>query len=47
MGKLTIERWGLAGFGLPGSKVQSRGEQEISALSATVGLLWKPCSVIR
>ena len=35
MDKLTIERiGGLAGFGLPGSKLQSRGEQDISALSA-------------
>jgi hypothetical protein len=35
MGTLKIERiGGLAGFGLPGSKVQSSGEQLISALSA-------------
>ena len=35
MGTLKIERvGGLAGFGLPGSKVQSSGEQSISALSA-------------
>jgi len=35
MGTLKIERvGGLAGFGLPGSKLQSSGEQSISALSA-------------
>ena len=34
MNTLKIERiGGLAGFGLPGSKVQSSGEQSISALS--------------
>jgi hypothetical protein len=34
MGTLKIERvGGLAGFGLPGSKIQSIGEQSISALS--------------
>jgi hypothetical protein len=33
---LKIERiGGFAGFGLPGSKIQSSGEQAISALSAT------------
>jgi hypothetical protein len=35
MGTLKIERiGGLAGFGLPGSKLRSSGEQDISALSA-------------
>ena len=35
MGTLKIERvGGLAGFGLPGSKIQSIGEQSISALSS-------------
>ncbi len=35
MGTLKIERiGGLAGFGLPGSKIESTGEQAISALSA-------------
>ena len=34
MNTLKIERiGGLAGFGLPGSKVQSSGEQSISTLS--------------
>jgi hypothetical protein len=34
MGTLKIERiGGLAGFGVPGSKVKSRGEQAVSALS--------------
>jgi hypothetical protein len=34
MGTLKIERvGGLAGFGLPGSKIRSIGEQSISALS--------------
>ncbi len=35
MGRLKIERiGGLAGFGLPGSKLKSTGEQDIEALSA-------------
>jgi hypothetical protein len=35
MGTLKIERiGGLGGFGLPGSRVKSTGEQAISALSA-------------
>ena len=35
MGRLKIERLGgLAGFGLPGSKLKSTGEQDIDALSA-------------
>ena len=35
MDRLKIERvGGLAGFGLPGSKLESRGEQSMSALSA-------------
>lgn len=35
MGTLKIERiGGLAGFGLPGSRLRSSGEQAISALSA-------------
>jgi hypothetical protein len=35
MNKLTIERiGGLAGAGLPGSKLKSSGEQHMSALSA-------------
>jgi hypothetical protein len=35
MGTLKIERiGGLAGFGVPGSKLKSSGEQAISALSA-------------
>jgi hypothetical protein len=34
MGKLKIEKvGGFAGFGLPGSKLQSSGEQAISALT--------------
>jgi len=34
MGVLIVERLGgLAGFGLPGSRLQSRGEQSIAALS--------------
>jgi Emfourin len=34
MGTLKIERLGgLAGFGLPGSKLKSSGEQDIAALS--------------
>ena len=34
MGTLKIERiGGLAGFGLPGSKLRSTGEQAVSALS--------------
>jgi hypothetical protein len=35
MGTLKIERiGGLAGFGVPGSRVKSSGEQAVSALSA-------------
>jgi hypothetical protein len=35
MGRLKIERLGgLAGFGLPGSKLKSTGEQDIEALTA-------------
>jgi hypothetical protein len=35
MGTLKIERiGGLGGFGLPGSRISSSGEQAISALSA-------------
>jgi hypothetical protein len=36
MGTLKIERiGGLAGFGLPGSRLRSSGEQTMSALSAS------------
>ena len=35
MGTLKIEKiGGLAGYGVPGSKVKSSGEQSVSALSA-------------